>query len=100
MNNNQKIYEGQTGIQIILDCETDVSDATQYRIHYTKPDRSTGSVAATLLINTINEIYFVITNDEFLDLTGVWKFWAWVYWDADTVGTGNIDKLRVYRVGT
>jgi len=100
MTNNEKIYEGQTGIQIILDCETDVSEATQYKIYYTKPDRSSGSAIATVLINSINLIYFVITDATFLDQTGVWKFWAWVYWDADTIGKGNVDKARVSSVGT
>jgi len=96
---NEKLYEKDTGVQILLECETDVSDAESYKIYYTKPDKTTGSVPASLALDTTDEVYFVIVDSSFLNQSGVWKFWAWVYWAADSIGRGDPARQRVYKEG-
>lgn len=69
----QKVYVGDTGTAIILECGQDISAATALSIEVRKPDGTLTSWAATLSGTTAIR-YTTLSNT--LDQSGVWKLQA------------------------
>ena len=68
-----KVYTGDTGTQIILDCGQDVSAATVRSIEVLKPDGSTVTWSASA--SGTNSIVFTTLAGS-LDQAGSWKLQA------------------------
>lgn len=75
-----KVYVGDAGTIITLDCGTDISSATARSIEVKKPDGSTTSWAASASGTTA--LQFTTVAGTF-DQAGTWKLQAKV-----TIGTG------------
>ncbi len=90
-----KVYVGDVGTKITLDCTTDVSAATTLTIEVLKPDGTSISWVAGKEANNTSISYTTKAND--LDIPGVWRMQASV--DSPLwVGLGETAKLRVHRV--
>ena len=69
----QKLYVGDTGTVITLDCGQDISGATARSIEVRKPDGSTGSWSATA--SGTNSIRYTTAGGT-LDQAGQWVLQA------------------------
>lgn len=92
MSTNQKVYVGDTGTSIVLNCVEDISAATAWEIEARRPDGSevtwTGSASGTTAVQ-------FITQADTLTQAGVWRLQAKVTTPAG-VWRGNTATLKVY----
>ena len=88
-----KVYVGDIGTEIILDCGSDVSSATVRKIKAKKPDGTTVDWAA--VASGANAIkYTTLTGD--LSMAGNWLLQAYIETPAWT-GLGETFNLTVYQ---
>lgn len=87
-----RVYLGDTGTQIVLDCGQDISAATARTIEVRKPDGTVVSWAATASGGTA--IAFVTLAGS-LDMPGQWKLQARVTLPSG-VWRGETALLNVY----
>ena len=66
----QKVYVGDTGTAVIIDCGQDISAATLRSVEMLRPDNFPVSVAASA--SGANSITFTTLSGTF-DTAGVWK---------------------------
>ena len=90
-----KVYVGDVGTRIMLDCGADISDAEVSRIYYLKPDLiSKGYWDATLAPGNVRQLYYDTEADD-VDSAGRWTLQAYV-----EIGTskwwGENCRLMVY----
>lgn len=71
---DNKIYVGDIGTVIELDCVSDISTATVTKIRYQKPDRKVGEWPA---VRSGNKISFTTVSGS-LDQAGTWRLQAYV----------------------
>ena len=94
-----KIYKGQTALNIVLDTGMDLSTATSALIKYLKPDKTEGSWAATVdSPATAGKISYEIASASDLDQSGGWKMWAYITLPQGTV-PGDCSTFTVYEEG-
>ena len=87
-----KVYTGDTGTVIVLDCGQDISAASARSIEVRKPDGSTTSWAASA--EGSNSIKFTTLAGS-LDMPGDWKLQARVTIGGGT-WRGEVASLTVY----
>lgn len=87
-----KVYVGDKGTEIILDCGADISTATIRKIKAKKPDGSTVDWTATASGTTAVK-YTTLTGD--LSMAGNWQLQAYVETPAWS-GLGETFTLTVY----
>lgn len=88
-----KVYVGDKGTEIILDCGSDVSTATVRKIKAKRPDGTTVDwTAAASGTNSIK--YTTLTGD--LSMAGNWQLQAYVETPAWS-GLGETFSLAVYQ---
>jgi hypothetical protein len=91
-----KIYIGDIGTQIKLDCGQDISTATTKQIQYKKPDGTTGAWTAT--IDTLRYLTFTTVLGT-LDQAGVWQLQAYIVMPTWT-GHGETADMIVFNLFT
>ena len=87
-----KVYVGDVGTQIILDCVQDITEGTELAIRVRRPDGTTTTWSAVSAGPTKLK-YTTVAND--LSMPGVWVLQA----DVTTVAgrwLGETAQLRVY----
>ena len=72
---DEKIFVGQEALQLILETNTDISEASGLKIKYRKPGGTEGFWAGTLNGTTQIKKDFIADEGE-LDEKGKWTFWA------------------------
>jgi hypothetical protein len=87
-----KVYQGDTGTRITLDCGTDISTATSRQILARKPDGTSATWAASASGTTS---LFFDTLSNTLDMPGVWNLQARVSIGSG-VWLGETVELKVY----
>jgi hypothetical protein len=87
-----KVYVGDIGTRITLDCGTDISAASARSIEVRKPDGTATSWAATA--SGTNGLYFDTVSST-LDMAGDWRLQAKVT-IAGNVWRGETVLLPVY----
>jgi len=87
-----KVYVGDVGTEIVLDCGSDISDATVMEIEVSKPSGATETWTAAL--EGTNYLKYVVQAGD-LDEAGTWKLQASIVTPAWT-GLGETAKLKVY----
>lgn len=92
MQSNNKVYVGDTGTQLIVDCVQDISSATLRTIEVRKPDDSLVSWEA--ISNGVTTIRFD-TMPGSLDIPGQYKVQPLVVMPSG-VWRGATALLRVY----
>lgn len=81
MDIENKVYVGDTPL-IKVDCISDISLATNTKIHYLKPDGTTSGYWTAAITNDTNTglgrylQYQTLATD--LDIAGTWKFQAYL----------------------
>lgn len=91
MEKEYDAYVGDVGVEIVLDVETDISEATVMKIKYKKPSGNQGFWNAEKKDAT--KIFYVTGPGE-LDDAGIWDMQAYVEspgWKLH----GKVDKFRV-----
>lgn len=95
------VFKGQVGVTIKLNLGIDISASGTARIHYKKPDGTTGVWAATIDDASMGLIQYRTTAAADLDQNGVWKFNG--EWDPDDppadVHYGETACLRIFDLG-
>lgn len=87
-----KVYVGDIGTEIILDCGSNITTATVLQIRAQKP--SGAVVTWTAAISGTNSVRYVVASGD-LDEAGAWILQAYVRlpaWD----GLGESYRLRVH----
>ena len=92
-----KFYEGDTPL-IKLDCVSDISGASVYKIFYLKPDKVTsGYVTASNLGNRY--CTYQVPNTSWLSPAGEWVFQSYILELGEWTGHGERAIVRIYEVG-
>ena len=89
-----KIYVGDVGTEIILDCGVDISSATVKNIQVKKPDGTLATWSADIY-NTNYLKHTVVTGE--LDIKGNYSVQSYIE-SASWSGRGEVSKFRVYDV--
>jgi len=97
MEEEGKIYVGQTKLRLTVECLADLTGATAQVIKYIKPDESTGSFTAILPEAAKGDIYYDFQTDD-LDMSGDWTFWSYITF-ADGSVPGEAFTIHVYNEG-
>ncbi len=87
-----KVYKGDVGTEIVLECDDDISSAVALEIHVQKPDGSMTSWPATLKGTTQLSRYTAVGD---LDQSGVYRLQAGVTLPSWS-GRGEVVALVVY----
>jgi hypothetical protein len=93
MSSNEKVYAGDLGTRVILDCGHDISAATARSIEVQRPDGSTRSWSA--IANGTNSIQFDTVANSSFDVPGVWRLQSKVA-IGGAVWRGKTVTLTVY----
>lgn len=94
-----RIFVGQSALRIQLTVGQDVTNAQSVKIHYLKPDGTTGSWTAIVLTAATGVIYYDVTLTTTIDQRGEWKFWAAVTFSDGRVGISEAVEQFVYNAG-
>lgn len=86
-----KVYKGDVGTEIVLDCGSDISNATTMEILVLLPDGNTTTWSATL--EGTDSVKYVIQSGD-LDMVGMYMLQAKVV-TPDWSGRGETFYLRV-----
>ena len=86
-----KIYVGDIGTKIIVDCGTSLAGATVHNIIVKKPDWSISTWTATIDENTL--VYYTVEGD--FDIPGAYGIQASVIVDGWS-GLGETTSIDVY----
>jgi hypothetical protein len=89
---SDKVYVGDVGTEIIVDCGQAITGATGTTLEVEKPDGTEKSWTAT--IYGTNYLKYTIQTDD-LDIAGVYKVQSKLTLGGWT-GKGETDKFRVY----
>lgn len=68
-----KVYVGDTGTEIVLDCGTDISAATDLKVVARKPG---GALVEWPAISEDARRIKMVTVSDTLDTAGAWHLWA------------------------
>jgi|Deesub1362B_J571_1020462.scaffolds.fasta_scaffold00499_25 tRNA(Met) C34 N-acetyltransferase TmcA len=90
-----KIYRGDTGIKIVLDTETDLTDATMAKILVKKPSGSEDEWIADFDDKIAGKISYTISHNE-LNETGLYKLQAYVEFTDGSKLLGETCSLVVF----
>ena len=93
-----KVYTGDVGTRIILDCGIDVSAATTKQIKYRKPNGDEGVWDAASVGGEDTQIYYDVEAND-IDQVGLWLFQAYIEM-AGWSGHGEQAPLIVYELFT
>ena len=92
-----KFYVGDTPL-IKLDCVSDISGASGYKIFYIKPDKSTyGYVTASNIGNRY--VTYQVPDTSWLDQSGEWVFQSYLLNLGTWTGHGERAIQRVFELG-
>ena len=95
MNEDNKVYVGDTNTKIKCDAGTDITTATVVTIKYKKPDGTTGSWAGTVVDTNYGQY---VTQSGDLDEPGDWTIQPYYELSGGWEGHGEVAILRVDRV--
>lgn len=90
-----KVYVGDIGTVIILECGISLSPATALAIEVLKPDLTTIEWMATKHTGETDTSLKYVTQEGDLDQSGTWELQAKVILPEWT-GLGNTTKMKVY----
>ena len=92
MIDDNRIYVGDYGTEVILDTGSNVSTSTVRKIQYEKPDGTSGEWVASVY----NENYIkYTTQQDDIDQAGKWKFRAYIEMPT-WVGYGTVATKEIY----
>ena len=89
---SDKVYVGDVGTEIIVDCGQSIVGATATTLEILKPDGTTKSWTATIYQS--NYLKYTVQADD-LDMAGLWRVQAKLTLSGWT-GKGETDSFRVY----
>lgn len=93
-----KIYAGQD-VKVRLTVGQDITGASVKKIKYRKPGGTEGSWNATVE-DAENGIIYYDVQDEDIDESGVWTFWAYITFADGRSAPGESITRNFYREGT
>ena len=93
-----KIFRRQSALRITLRTFTDLEDAVSARIRYRKPNGSTGEFTAVIGDREQGIIFYEVKDRE-IDVSGWWKFWAFVTFFDGRTAAGEAERVYVCEEG-
>jgi len=98
---SERIYEGQTALQVRLTVNEDLSNiVNRILIKYRKPNGFEGWWTASIVNATTGVIAFdVPVTSQGLDDSGFWTVWAFIYYKDGSVAPGDPFQFAVYPEG-
>ncbi len=94
------VYAKQTALRLIVDTAVELENKDTCEIRFCKPDGTNGSFPATLLSESTSLIYYDIINETDLDISGWWKFWAYISFSDGRTAYGKTVKIFIADEGT
>ncbi len=93
-----KLYVGQTALTITATVKQAITGST-CTIKYKKPNKATGSFAATITDAANGVITYTVTSTSDIDMAGVWTFWAYVVFSDGREAAGESVTVKIYEEG-
>lgn len=94
------VYKNQTALRLIVDTAIELGSGDVCEIRYCKPDGVTGSFPASILNENSSLIYHDITSETELDVSGWWKFWAYITFTDGRSACGKAVKIFIADEGS
>jgi len=94
------VYKNQTALRLIVDTAIELGSGDVCEIRYCKPDGVTGSFAASILSENSSFVYYDINNETELDVSGWWKFWAYITFADGRSACGKSIKMYIADEGS
>ena len=93
-----KIFRRQSALRITLRTFTDLEDAVSACIRYRKPNGSIGEFTAVIGDRERGIIFYEIKDKE-INVSGWWKFWAFVTFFDGRTAAGEAARVYVWDEG-
>ena len=93
-----KIFKGQSALRITVKTFCGLEDAASAVIKYRKPNGTAGEFAAVVGDAAKGVIFHECLAGE-LNLSGWWRFWAFVTFDDGRVAAGETAKVFIWKEG-
>ena len=93
-----RIYKGQSSLKITVKTYIDLTGAEECLIKYRKPDGMEGSFVGTISDEQEGIFNYEIKPGE-IDLSGWWRFWAFVTFTGGRTAPGKSRKRFVWEEG-
>ena len=94
-----KVYKNQTAFTIRLTTWQDITAATPVKIKYRKPSGTTGEWTATINDAAEGIVEYTMADENDLDESGWWTFWAYVTFSDGTIAAGEPVSKYVHDQG-
>jgi len=91
-NNSNKIYVGDVGTEILVDCVEDISQATKTELRVLKPDKT--EVVWLAVIEGATKLKYIVQPGD-IDQAGLWVVQAYVEL-PNWKGRGESDYFEVF----
>ena len=93
-----RIYKGQSSLKITVKTYIDLSGAEECLVKFRKPDGTEGSFPGTIADEQDGIIEYEIKPGE-IDLSGWWRFWAFVSFIGGRTAPGVSRKVFIWDEG-
>jgi len=93
-----KIFKGQSALRITVRTFCDLEDAFTAVIKYRKPSNKTGEFSAVVGDTAKGVIFHEISGGE-LDISGWWRFWAFVTFADGRTAAGEAVRVFIWNEG-
>jgi hypothetical protein len=93
-----KIFSGQSALRITLKTFTDLEGILSAVIKFVKPDGKAGEFPAGVS-DSINGYIFHECIEGDIDVSGWWKFWAFVTFSDGRTAAGEASRVFVWKEG-
>ena len=93
-----KVFIGQSALRITVKTFCDLEDVVSAVIKYRKPNGSAGEFSAAIGDPATGVIFHECLEGE-LNVTGWWRFWAFVTFADGRTAAGETAKVFVWKEG-
>jgi hypothetical protein len=93
-----RIYKDQSNLKITVTTYTNLLEAEECLIKFRKPDKTTGYFTATISDEEAGIITYEVEEGD-IDLSGWWKFWAYISFLDGKTAPGRSRKIYVWEEG-
>lgn len=95
----EKVYKGQTALQVRLNTGISLHNALECRIKYKKPNGTQGYWIAERDTSTTYSIFYNVESENTLDIAGTWTLWSYIIFNDGKEAPGAPVSMTVFEEG-